>query len=374
MSNGTGVSDMVQSWLSGNGSSSGEGSQASSGEHISQASPDSDEVVRAENSEVDDLLPGSGEDTPTDSSEKGSAKPEANQKTSGEKEVITVTDENGRRRKIEVDYSNREAVKKAHLMAAGARKWQAERDQEKQAHSTTRQELEQRNKDWSVLEQAYKQGPDQLFDLLAGRRGAFQEHVNKHIQRAEYLKNASPQEIQALEARERAEQREREIQQIRKDNEEIRKQLNETKDHADLRALESNVNPVFDKYRFADKLGNADDEHMFDEMLWNSALKRLEPYEEKGLLSQEIIDREFRSVASAIRKRISVQAEQKAGRVMQQKKQEATENVQAKVKSGYNQDGGTAQEARNLLNQGAGGLNQMFKQWGKFGSVFNGKK
>ena len=377
--------ELVQTWLS-SGGGSGSTSTAkttqspaeSSGDSGDLMSPavsdgDSDLIARAENSESPSLLEGEGEDTQTDSTESetepaSSSAPKATQKTSG-KEVVTITDENGRKRKVEIDYSNREAIKKAHLMSAGARKWQAERDQAIKTRDEVRSQLEQRNKDWSTLESAFQKGPEALYDLLAGQRGAFDSLINQKIQRAEFLKTASPDQVKALEAREQAEQQARELDKIRKENSEFKKQVTEERETAELRSLESRVNPVFDKYRFADKLGNQDDEHMFDEMLWNSALKRLEPYEEQGLeITPELVDREFRTVASAIRRRIGVQAQKTASRTIQQKKQEATENAQAATKAAY-RTGGVAEEARGMIN--SGNLTGLLKGWKKYGGLFN---
>jgi hypothetical protein len=211
-------------------------------------------------------------------------------------------------------------------------------------------------------------GVEGLVDLLEGKPGAYKDRLKREMDKARFLENASPEEIEALEQRESNDRNAKELEKIRKENEEFRKQMTEKEERAQLASLESQVHPAFDKYRFADKLGNADDELMFDEMLWNSALKRLEPYEEKGIdLSPELVEREFRTVATAIRKRIGLQAEKKASKVIEQKKKEATENVQAKVMSGYKR-GGVADEARDLINNN--NLTGLLKNWGKYGSVF----
>lgn len=337
------------------------------GTQSSESTSGPDDDYRAENSTVDDLLPGS-DDAPTASSGKEPASSKAPQKTSVNKEVITITDDKGRR-KVEVDLENKEEVRKYVQMAYGARKWQAERDQALQSRKQIESKLAEREKDWNALEQAFQQGPEHLFDVLSGKRGAFQEHTQKQLQRAEFLKHASPEEVESLKAREMSERQSRELDEIRKENAKFKKEISQERETAEMRSLESRVNPVFDKYRFSERLGNADDEHMFDEMLWNSALKRLEPYEEQGLdLSPELIEKEFRTVAQAIRRRIGAQAEKKVGRVVEQKKQEATENVQSRVMSGY-KTSGNAKEARDLIQ--SGNLTGLLKGWGKYGNLFN---
>lgn len=355
---------------------SGTGTSLDESEAVAYADGVSPEVAEkelpTENSEVSDLMLGS--EPKLDSSEKASPKAPGKQETSsdGTKEFVVVTDESGKRRKVEIDYSNKEAVKKAFTEAAGMRKFQADRDREIQSRKQLETKLQERENDWNKLEEAYAKGPGELFDLLAGSKGAFDAYISKHIEKQEFLKNATPEEIRALEAEERAQLQAKELEKIRQENEKFRKEMLGQKEQAETAALESKVHPAFDKYRFADKLGDADDEQLFDEMLWNSALKRLEPYEEQGLdLTPELIEKEFRTVAQSIRKRIGVQAEKKADRVIEQKKQEAKENIQAKVMSGYKVSD-TANEAKSLLNKND--LTTLIKGWGKFGSAFQSKK
>lgn len=372
------VQNLVSQFLSGKPLTSDGPTSGASGDEVvradastqSEALEDYGTDARSEDSTEEDLLPGQSGDTPKDSQVKADAKAESKPGTS-DKEIITVTDELGNRKKVEVDYSNREQLKKAVLLANGARKWQAERDKAIESKKGVESELSQIKQDWAALDEAFQRGPDALFDLLSGKQGAFNEHLTKHQERQEFLRHASPEEVKALEAQERADKTARELEKIRKENADFRKQVTSEKEQAEERALESKIHPVFDKYRFADKLGDAQDEHLFDKMLWTTAMERLEQYETEGLsVTPELIDKEFRTVASTLRKRINVQAEKKAGKVVEQKKREATENVQAKVMSGY-KTGGSAQEARDLMQKGD--LTSILKGWGKYGKLFNNK-
>lgn len=274
---------------------------------------------------------------------------------------------------IDVDYSNRDEIDKAFLMAHGARKWQAERDQAKRQLSEVSTKHEQLSTHWNSLEQAYqKNGVAGVVDLLEGRQGAYQSQVQAQIERQKFLEGASPEEKQLLEVRELAEQRDRELAKMRKENEDFRKNMETERETAELRSLESKVHPPFEKYRFKGRLGDENDEHMFDEMLWNTALKRLEPYEEKGVdISPELIEREFRTVAQSLRKRVGVQADKAVSKVVERKKTEATEHAQAKAMSGF-RNSTTAQEAENLIS--SGNLSSLLKGWGKYGGLFQGKK
>lgn len=379
MADNTPVSSLVADWLASGGQSGSSGSPKSedtvhADDSDSPAEDRYDTEVMSENSIEETGLP---QDEPTEGSQKSkqvaktSNKPGKTETPGSTKETITVTDDKGRRQ-LEIDYSNKEQIKQVYAQAAGMRKFQAERDQAIQGRKAVETEHAQLKQDWTKLEEAFQGGPEALFDLLQGRKGAFDEHVQKKQQRSDFLKSATPQEIRALEDRERSDQQARELDTIRKENAKFKESIEQEREAMELRSAESKVFPVFDKYRFAGKLGSADDEQMFDEMLFDTAKNRLVKYEEAGVaLTHELIEKEFRSVAQKMRGTINVQADKKVSRVMDQKKQESTENVQAKIKSGYRAGGGEAKEARDLIE--SGNLTQLLKGWGKYGNLF-GKK
>lgn len=355
------------------------GSESSSSEPVSNATEEGTEgtFFASESTNEDSLNVGS-DDTPKDSVEQPGDTPaestqEAAKPSTSQKEIITVTDETGKRRKVEVDWSNKEKIKKDLALSYGARKWQAERDQAIQREKAQSSKLSEVQTNWNQLESAFSTGGiEGLVDLLEGRKGAYQASVEKHAERKKFLAEASPAEIKALQEREQAELDRRANEQLRAENERFKQEITKERETAELRSLESRVHPAFHKYRFADKLGDADDEHMFDEMLWNTTLKRLEPYEEQGLdISPELVEKEFANVSSAIRRRINLQSNKKAAAAVVQKKQEATENVQAKVMSGY-RTGGAAKEAQDLIN--SGNTKGILKNWSRYSGLFTNKK
>jgi len=347
--------------------------ESSAPDNVRYLGDDGDEtIVTSSESQVESSLPdGGNSDDASSDQETGSAEPTAKSTAPEGKEYVTVTDDKGKR-KIEVDFSNKDQLKKFVQMAHGARKWQAERDQA----ITKSKEIESRYTDlkgtWDTLEQAYQQGGvEGLIDLLEGRQGAFNEWEKSRIDRYEMLKKASPAERELYEAKEQDSRRQRELDRIRKENEDFKKSVQAEREAAEMKVLESTVHPAFDRYRFADKLGDADTEQMFDQMLWDSSLKRLEQYEERKVpITADLVEQEFKAVATALRKRINVQADKKAARAVEQKKQEATENVQAAVSSGY-RNTSLQKEASDMLKNG--NLTGLLKQWNKYGSVF-GKK
>lgn len=372
------TADAIRSVLQGGTAAAGEGTTDtdSSSSESSGVVVDEGRFVEAQESEVDsqDFL-SNGEDTQADSEEspapesKADSKPGEEGKTqTSSKEVITITDDKGRRR-VEVDWNNKDQLRKYVQMAYGARKWQAERDQAISKSKDLEGKYGSLKQNWDVLEEAFQnQGEEGVIDLLVGRKGAFQERVKQEIAKQEFLRNASPEEIELHKAKEAAQARDRELERIRRENEEFKKQVQDERETAELRSYEAKAHPAFDKYRFADKLGNPDTEHRLDKMLWGSALESLMPYEEQGLeITPEMFERAFRSEAMALRSMINMQAEKKASKAIEQRKQEATENVQAKVMSGY-RNNDSSKEARDLIN--SGNLTGLLKNWNKYGNLF----
>lgn len=346
------------------------GGSDSSSSITSKWTDESESVVRAEQSTTEDSFLVPGEDAPEDTSEQTEelASSEAPAAKLPNKEVITVTDAKGKR-KVEIDWNNRDAIKKDLQLAYGARKWQAERDQAIQAGKAKDAQLAEKTRTVDTLEEVYQQnGIEGLADLLAGRKGAYKEQIAREVERREFLKHASPAEVKALEKQEESERTARELEQMRQENKKFREEMSQTKEQAEQAALESRAHPSFDKHRFDGKLGDPEAEAMFDEMLWTTTINRLLPYEEQGLnITAELFEKEFSTVSSMIRKRIGQQANKKAAKVVEQKKQEATENVQAKVKSGYKM-GGVRQEAQGYLD--AGDTKGLLKNWSRLSGAF----
>lgn len=342
-------------------------------EGISYGGVEGDEsYVTTSESTVDsfDNPTGSDDDTAVDSQPSPAEAP-AKAETSNGTESIIVTDETGKK-KIKVDWNNKEKLKQYVQLAHGARKWQAERDQALNAKTEIEGRLKELSSNWETLETTYQNGGvAALVDLLEGRKGAFDDWEKSRIDRYNFLQKATPAQKELFEAKEKEAYREAELARIRKENEDFRNSVLAEKEAASLKSLEGTVHPAFDRYRFADKLGDADTENMFDEMLWNNALKRLEPYEEKGVpITADLVDREFKAVSSALRKRINVQAEKKAAKAVEQKKREATENAQAAVSAGYKSTN-VGQEAMKLASEG--NLGALFKNWSKYGKAFGSK-
>lgn len=253
-------------------------------------------------------------------------------------EELFVTLENGRKAKITADYSDRNKIKKAYEMAAGMRKFQAERDQEKIRVKELDSQMKDLKGTWEKLETAYQSGGiEGLIDLLEGKAGASQAYIAKRVEQERLKEAMSPAERASLELQERMEldRRGRESQdRIRqKQLEEMQARLAEA-DEKETRAL---VTPSFEKYRFKGKLGDPVAEHHFDQAVWMQALSNLEQLDE-GELNQEVIDREFAKVSSAFGRAAKQQATKATKQAVETKKQEAKTQAAVSAMKGMNTD------------------------------------
>lgn len=270
----------------------------------------------------------------------------AARKPAADIEEIIITDDSGKK-KLKVDWSDRERLKKYVQEAAGMRKFQHERDQLTSKLKTIEPEYVDLKKSWSAVEEAFtKQGIKGLVNLLAGDQNGYEKHIQAEVARVKAREQASPSELERMDLQETliAERRERE--QLQKRVEEDLKRSESAREEASLRSLESKVHPSFDRYRFAGKLGDEVIEARLDQAIWDQALKRLEEYPEHIELTSNVIEKEFRDISSSFRKIITKQAEAKAQKVVTSKKIAAQENAATAAMSSMM--GNTAQSSEKF--------------------------
>jgi len=253
-------------------------------------------------------------------------------KTSGEVEFVSVTDHTGRKVKLKVDYSDKDSIKRAYSMAAGARKWQAERDNLKKEFDSFKSTSESGVKNWNLISSVYEEkGIKGLVNFLEGGEDAFERLVEQHQNEREFFTSASPEQIEAYQAKTAVSQKDRELDKIRKDLEGIKQSQLTAKEETEISSIKAEINPIFDKYRFAGKLGNPTNEHKLDAMLWNTVMKELESFPEDQSISPVQLNKLFRDYSSLLRQQINEQADKKASKTLQTKKRQSTEKAQVQA-------------------------------------------
>lgn len=313
-----------------------------------------------------------GSSVPTEAS-KTEAKTETTPTDASQKEMVQITDSKGRKTQLEIDFSNKDAIKKVYQDSSnfqnGFRKMQVERDQLKSQLDKHLNEVEPIRANFKMLDEAYqKSGVEGVVDLLESKSGGYKSWIDKQIERAEFRRNASPDELRALEQSDLANKYQREAEERTKEFADFKKSVEAERAVSEQAKLQSEVTPLFEKYRFAGKLGDEADEALFDKMLWKTAMDNLAEEYPEGNVKPEAVEDEFRVVSATLRKRIQNQVEKTATKVVERQKQNALEKVQTQVKSEYTTpaDKDRLQRDKFLAEGDIGGL---LKGWKKFSSI-----
>jgi hypothetical protein len=241
-------------------------------------------------------------------------------------------------KKIKVDYSDKERIKKAHEMAAGMRKAFAERDQASNEAKAVSAELSELKAIWNKLE-SVKDRPEDLFKLVTGN--SLDSYVQQKQAEAQAFADASPEERVAMESQKRIEALETKLRANESEIEEKLAKVNSDKEAAELANLQSQINPAFNKYRFAGKLGDADAEHALDESLWMATLSDLESVPDSDL-TPEMIERAFKLRAQSVSKVINKQTTKRVKKTISATKKRATEAAQIAATTGKSSKSGSS--------------------------------
>lgn len=299
---------------------------------------DGAEAAPAEGPLPVDIDSSSGAEAPTDVDAQLQAGQEQAAKAPSEDgvEYLELTDDTGRKR-IKIDWNNRDAIKKAISMAAGARKWQAERDQLKsklQEQETSAKDVQEA---WSAVSNAYEsQGIEGLVDLLAAEQGAYQKWMQSQLQKELAKRDASPDELERIQLKERLDKMERERALESRKLKEREEAISKERAAAEEAQIQSIVNPAFDKVRFAGTLGNEQLEDRLDRTVWSEAIDILASIEEqqgRTAVTPAVTRKVFQEVAESLRGALQVKAREEAAAASDQRKAQAATRVAAKAQT-----------------------------------------
>jgi hypothetical protein len=286
-----------------------------------------------EQTEEQQSLEAAEQDTPPEEQTESTEEEAANAAPS-DVEELELKDASGRKTKVAIDWSDRDSIKKYIHQAAGMRYFQAERDKVQKELTELKTSSEKLSGTWNKLEQAFdKNGIDGVIELIAGGPQKAQEFLAAKFDRMQARATATPFELERMDLEEqlKSERKERELMQ-RQVQEQLKRAESE-REATEVKQLENKIHPAFNKYRFAGQLGDAEVEASYDKAVWNQTMERLEAKGEA--LTQEMIDSEFKTVAMAFRKVISQQANQKATKVLANKKAAVSEAIATKATKGY---------------------------------------
>jgi hypothetical protein len=302
-------------------------------------------------------LPGDSQESPLDASSKEQDQETAQEPGTENWFEFAVTDDKGRR-KVKVDLSNKDQLAKILPQAYGFRKMQAERDAASQKLKAAEPRLQELETQWQTLETTYQEGGiEGLVDLLGGKKGHFTEWRQTELEKEARYLNASAAEKKAMDLEQKLSKMERESAAREARAQEAQKQAGTAQEAAQLKNLESQIVPVFNKHRFAGTLGDPAREAIFDKAVWDQALSNLESLPDSTELTSAIVEKEFKTVATAFRASIGKQANQKAKEVIEKKKQNAQGSLAQAASRSFQKPSSNDQQMRaNIQKGGIGGL------------------
>lgn len=304
-----------------------------------------------------DLPPERGEGAET-ASESGSDASTPGEKPEAKWLEFQVTDEQGKR-KVKVDLNNTDQLKRLLPQAAGFRKMQAERDRQVEWRKTAEPRLKELESNWQTLETSYQEGGiEGLVDLLGGKAGHYKDWFKGEVDKHTKFAGASEAEKRAIAAEEQIARLTKQQEVREKRATDAEKRAATDKEEAQLRSVEAQVTPVFNKYRFAGTLGNPDAEAAYDQAIWDQALKNLEALPEDQPLTNTQIEAEFRKVSGKFKAAIGKAAGAKTRQVLDEKKAEAQTKVAAAATRGMGAARGSIESkmATDIRRGGVGGL------------------
>jgi len=250
-------------------------------------------------------------------------------------ETAFFKDENGRKQKLKIDYTDRKIIKQRFLEAAAMRRFQVRGDEFKNKLSEAETKFSELNDVYSKLDTAFQQdGVKGVVSLLGQGENAWADAVDAELRTRDYLSNLTPNEKYQLEMEEFKRTSASQLAAERTKREQFEQQIAAKEEQAELRSLESKLNPAFDRYRFAGKLNDSVIEEQLDEAIWTKVTNRLSEYPDDVELTQAIVDKEFRQIANNYRKIISKESEKTVKKTIEKKKTEASQRAQVAARKG----------------------------------------
>lgn len=341
MSSGNPIQDAINAFAQGDGEAL---DSVQFGDSTAQANPG-----------VDDSVPGSwdseinldeSEEVAEDMEEVSDAEPQEqgvevesadDQLSASSIEEIFVTDDKGRR-KVKVDFSDREKLRKLVAQSYGMRKFQKERDDAMKRIKELESKSGELQSTWDRLQEVFEsQGVRGLVNLVSGQEDAYEQHLQQQIERAQAKAKASPEQLKQIEALERAEQIARENELFKKKLEERELREAQQREAMEVEALQTKLNAPFAKYAFTGKLGDAELEQQYNEALWNLATNKLRQLPEEQELTDALVDKTFREVALRFNKAVAKQVKEKTATTTQRRKDAAATRVAQKARAGIPQ-------------------------------------
>lgn len=323
--------------------------------------PQESHEVDVDSEEEGEFTSFDGADTSSDSSKPAdqvSKDPaaEVQAKANADIEEILVKGLDGKKSKIKVDYSNREAIKDAFKKAQGMRLAFKERDdlsRKLKAYEAGEQVPEAHKADleaYKVISKAFSEGGvESLIELLNKNNGGYKGWKESK----EAYEKMLPSEKAELESRKEIEKANRRAEEAERSAKERTESLVKQQEASDKARLKSMLTPAFHKHSLSKELDDAEAGARIDQAIWRDSIKEISNLQlpEGAEPTPAMVERIFSKVAASYRKVIAVKADKKVAETINRKKEDATNALVQTAKAGIGV-GNSAASVREQISKG----------------------
>jgi hypothetical protein len=231
----------------------------------------------------------------------------------------------------EINFADREAIKKDLELAHGARKWASDLDKVRKENAKIAAELAEHKKAMEKLDSLKKTNPEELWARLYGEDPS--TWLAKRAAEKAAYNAATPEMREALDAKKILPELQKQMAEERAARESLAKEAKEAKAAAFKKGIETSIATEYDKVRFTGKIKDKDVATQLDDILHKTVKANLTEFmrspENKDLegIPQEVIRGEFERVS----KFLSKMNEDAIDRVIQETDKARAEKAKANV-------------------------------------------
>ena len=220
-------------------------------------------------------------------------------------------------KRVKIDYSDRDHIKRVYQKFAAQTRYQAERDNYKSELAELTEKHSKQSEMIDLLNENIED-PAEMFRLFTGGKD-IKEQFREWQKEEDQFSLMSKAEQSAYLNTKKSEARAKELD---KREASLNRQTQESADkesQANLTHQQSLVTSAFETVRF-NEVTDADEAHSLDRRLWNDVKIRLEGYEN---LNKEIINKEMKDAADELRGLLGRRSRVEAKKEVKQKKTKA---------------------------------------------------
>jgi hypothetical protein len=279
-------------------------------------------------------------------------------KPSGNKEKITITGPNGKE-EIEIDYSDRDAIKKAFSMSHGARKWQSERD----SFAKRIKEIEPDYKDAvevrdSIVGSFKQKGIKGLVNFLQQDELAYDKMLDLEMEKRAIYQKAEPSLKAKMDAEERYESLLNEMKYKEEQNKAAeakniakQKEIEQSELTVASESFNTMSSTAMQQHSFRGKLGDNELEARIDESVWTNVRKALMKLPDETDISQQMLNDLVAKEAALFSKGLGRKVDSEVKQKVEQKKVASATKLASDAQQGMGK-GGAAEKFSDALSKG----------------------